>query len=83
MLELHTSRHQERLPKAQIQFYCTGCHAFRRVEVIRAEIPIKKGEMELPLMSRLTRAVPCGHSSEQVYVSNKKNINRFGKSGSY
>lgn len=58
----------------------------RRVRrVIRTMRPLKDDEAGLPMeyVSVETFCVPEGHGTEYIYVVNQKNINKFGKVGSY
>ena len=77
---------QHRSPFAgRVQYFCTapGCHCFRRVKQHVSFIEDKLGSsMPYEFVHRETRCEK-GHASEYVYVANKANANRFGKSGSY
>jgi hypothetical protein len=91
MIELHLCKRIERLPKVgkaplggAVQYFCTVCHKFVKARLVIAAEP-EKESADCPLEIRRAemRGVPCGHGTGNIYVSNKRNMNRFGKSGSY
>jgi hypothetical protein len=88
MIELHTCKGMAKLANGRVQFYCTACHKFVKVEERRSEFgaegrAIKENaDLPLGLLHRETRGC-CGHQTINIYVSNARNRNRFGKSGSY
>lgn len=83
MIELHLSRHLGRIPKGKVQFYCTRCRRFVKVRRVETPVSVGKDDMELDLRRNETVCAPAGHESIQVYVSNERTRNRFGKVGSY
>jgi len=68
-----------------ISYFCTGPSCRRMVQVrhklIRVEEP--KLDKDLPMLYHLETQCVNGHDSTCVYVATQRNINRFGKSGSY
>jgi ribosomal protein L44E len=82
MIELHTSRHLGGLSKGRVQYYCTRCRKHTRIKRVETPVALGKDDMELDLRRVETRCV-AGHESIQVYVSNERTRNRFGKVGSY
>ena len=83
MFELHSCKRMEPLPRGGVQFYCTVCHAFRRVWVALGEPERENPDLPLETRRREHRGQSCGHSTGNLYVSNERNKARFGKSGSY
>jgi hypothetical protein len=89
MMDLDLCKKMERLPKGGMQYYCSACQRFVRVEERRSEFasdgrPIKENaDLPLGLLWRETRGLRCGHATVSLYVSNPKNRARFRKTGGY